>query len=157
MMRRSDREVTDRAALLDILHTCKVCRVGMIDDAGMYIVPMNFGYKFEDDALTLYIHSATQGRKIIALEQHPDVCIEMDCDHALTGTGEKACTYSYRFRSIIGNGKARFLTDPAQKKRAMECLMAHQTGQTFAFEDAQLERVAVIEIAVLSWTGKYHP
>lgn len=68
-MRRKDREVTCEADKLAILDECKVCRVALQDEQGLYIVPMNFGYQYESDRLTLYFHSAKSGRKITALQK----------------------------------------------------------------------------------------
>ena len=53
------------------------------DEEGMYIVPLNFGYTYEDDVLKLYFHSAGEGRKVDALAADPKVAIEMDTDHYL--------------------------------------------------------------------------
>ena len=43
-MRRSDREVTSRAGIAEIIAACDCCRVGFADAGGVYIVPMNFAY-----------------------------------------------------------------------------------------------------------------
>ena len=53
------------------------------DEEGMYIVPLNFGYTYEEDVLKLYFHSAGEGRKVDALAADPKVAIEMDTDHYL--------------------------------------------------------------------------
>ena len=49
-MRRSDREVTSRAGIAEIIAACDCCRVGFADAGGVYIVPMNFAYV--EDPLT---------------------------------------------------------------------------------------------------------
>ena len=61
-MRRRDREVSGLQDRLDIIGLCDVCRVGMTDEEGMYIVPMNFGYKYENDTLVMYFHGSKDGR-----------------------------------------------------------------------------------------------
>ena len=38
-MRRKDREVTDKKEIQRILETCKVCRIGLPEEDGVYIVP----------------------------------------------------------------------------------------------------------------------
>lgn len=43
------------------------------DEEGMYIVPLNFGYTYEEDVLKLYFHSAGEGRKVDALAADPKV------------------------------------------------------------------------------------
>jgi len=152
-MRRKDREVTDVAELKSIIDTCKVCRIGMIDEQGIYIVPMNFGYEFVDEKLRIYLHCAKEGRKLFAIAVNPSVCVEMDCEHQLV-EGDIACTYGYRFASVIGNGKAVIVEDIEEKKHGLSVLMRHQTGKDFVFEDAQTRSVAVVRIDVETFTGK---
>ena len=82
-MRRSDRMITDREEIVDVLDSCKVFRMAVHDEEGMYIVPLNFGYTYEEDVLKLYFHSAGEGRKVDALAADPKVAIEMDTDHYL--------------------------------------------------------------------------
>ena len=38
-MRRSDRMITDREEIVDVLDSCKVFRMAVHDEEGMYIVP----------------------------------------------------------------------------------------------------------------------
>lgn len=154
-MRRKDREVTDINELMKIIDQCKVCRIAMEDKDGLYIVPMNYGYSYKDNQLVLFFHSAKEGRKITALKDNSDVCIEMDCEHRLI-TGDEACQYSYSFKSIIGNGEAVFIDDVEEKKTALSILMKHQSGKDFSFDDRMVKGVAVFKIVVHSFTGKYH-
>ena len=76
-MRRSDRMITDREEIVDVLDSCKVFRMAVHDEEGMYIVPLNFGYTYEEDVLKLYFHSAGEGRKVDALAADPKVAIEI--------------------------------------------------------------------------------
>ena len=152
-MRRKDREVTEISDILSIIDSCKVCRIGMTDDQGIYIVPMNFGYEFVDNRLDIYVHCAKEGRKLSAIVVNPSVCVEMDCEHRLT-EDEVACEYGYRFASVIGNGKAHILKDIEEKKHGLSVLMRHQTGREFVFEDAQTKSVAVVRIKIEAFTGK---
>lgn len=154
-MRRSDREVTDILELLKIIDSCKVLRLGMQDELGLYIVPLNFGYSYISNQLTFYIHSAKKGRKISALESNPLVCFEMDLDHKLI-TGEKACDYGYSFKSIIGNGKVEFLNDFNEISDALNYIMKHQTNKTFSFTEKDIENISVFKIVVSNFAGKYH-
>lgn len=123
-MRRKDREVNEINELLPIIDQCKTCRIAMQDNAGIYIVPLNFGYIYENNQLVLYFHSAKEGRKISTLKENSDVCFEMDCEHRLI-TGDTACKYSYSFKSIIGKGTAVFIDDAEEKKSALSILMKH--------------------------------
>ncbi len=154
-MRRKDREVTEISELIQIIDKCKVCRIAMQDKDGLYIVPMNFGYTFENNQLVLYFHTANNGRKIDALKENNDVCFEMDCEHSLI-TADIPCKYGYSFKSIIGNGKAVFANDVKEKKSALFEIMKHQTEQEFSFDDGMVNRASVFKIIVHNYSGKYH-
>lgn len=152
-MRRNDREVKEMGDLLQIMDRCKVCRIAMRDGDSLYIVPMNFGYTFENEVITLVFHSAKAGRKLDALRKNNEVAFEMDCEGRLI-TADTACEYGYAFESVLGNGQVSFLDDVEEKKRALSVLMKHQTGQEFTFEDAMTESVCVFAITVREMTGK---
>ena len=77
-MRRKEREVWDINELLSIVQECRICHLGMQDEKGVYIVPLNYGFEYLNETLTLYFHSANVGRKIDALKKNNSVCIEMD-------------------------------------------------------------------------------
>lgn len=154
-MRRKDREVTDINDLLSIVEECRICHLGLIDDKGMYIVPLNYGYEYINQRLNLYFHSAHVGRKIDAIINNPNVCIEMDCDHRLI-EGEKACDYSFGFKSIIGNGKASIVSDYNEKLKGLSLLMKHETQREFEFDEKMINQVSVIKVEVNEFTGKYH-
>lgn len=153
-MRRKDREVTDVNELRQIMDLCKVCRIGMEDQNGIYIVPMNFGYVFENDQFMLFFHSANEGRKITALKEHGEVCFEMDCAHNLIHA-DSACQYGYLYQSIIGTGQVVFLDHPEDKKMALSAIMKHQTDRDFLFNDQEVKKVTVFKIVVQNCTGKY--
>ncbi|MDD3393719.1 MAG: pyridoxamine 5'-phosphate oxidase family protein [Anaerotignum sp.] len=152
-MRRKDREVTQAGDQLAILDECKVCRVAMQDEQGLYLVPLNFAYSYEKEQLTLYFHSAKEGRKIDAIEKNGAVAFEMDCGHRLM-EAQAACQYGYEFKSVIGQGTASLVEDPEEKKRALALLMKHQTGKDFTFDDRMADSVAVIRLTVESISAK---
>jgi hypothetical protein len=52
-MRRSDREITHRERIDEIIRGCEVCHLGMADRDQPYVVPVSFGYDGQD----VYFHS----------------------------------------------------------------------------------------------------
>jgi len=154
-MRRKDKEIVSVAEKLEIMDKCKVCRLGMVQDGNPYIVPMNYGYSYEDERLVLYFHGANEGRKLDVLRANNRVCFEMDCEHGLV-EGPGSCNHSYTFASIIGFGAAEFLERPEEKTAALNCLMKHQTGKdaVYEFGDNHLRAVTVFKVSVTSFTGK---
>ena len=154
-MRRKDREVTDNMEIVSIIKSCKVCRLGMWDGNEVYVVPLNFGYLFKDDRLVLYFHSAGEGRKLDLLRQAKSVCFELDCNHELI-EGEKACSFGFRFSSIIGTGTVSFLTNETDKAAALSRLMLHQTGHAFSFSPEMTRSVTVFQVTSEHFSCKQH-
>lgn len=155
-MRRTDREVTERSEILRVLESCKVCRIGMVDGDSVYVLPLNFGYRYEDDVLELYFHSAREGKKLGLLRACPRVGFEMDCDHGLI-SAEVPCQYGYRFSSLVGNGTVEFLESPAEKMSALRLLMLHQSGKDFTFDEAMVGGVEVFRLVVSGFSCKRRP
>ena len=150
-MRRKDREITDRTEIDAILHEAMVCRIGLADENGPYVVPVCFGY--EDGSL--YIHSAPEGKKIVMLEKNPRCCFEADiCDQVIRG--DRPCSWGMRYRSVIGYGTAVILTDPEEKRHGLNCIMRHYHGGTHEFSERDIRSVTVIRIVIDSITGKKH-
>lgn len=154
-MRREDREVTNITEKIEIINNCKVVRLAMKDEEGLYIVPLNFGYSYLNDKLTLYFHSAKEGRKLNAIEDNSEVAFEMDCEHRLI-EADIACLYGFSFKSIIGNGVASIVENIEEKKIALSLLMKHQAGKDFTFEDKHAKAVTVFKVDVNNFSAKYH-
>lgn len=155
-MRRTDREITDFHEMMEILKSCDCCRIGLLDGQEAYIVPMNFGYEECGEHLTLYFHSAGEGKKMELLKQQTAITFEMDTRHELV-EGDVACAYSYLYQSVMGSGIVTVLQEPAEKKYALQRIMAHYSGQTeWTFQDEMVKKVAVFKIDVLHWSCKAH-
>ena len=148
--------ITDEAQILEILDKCKVLHLGLAVKNEPYVVPLNYGSVMEDGKLTLYLHSAVQGKKLDMIRANPRVFIEMDCDR-IPFEGEKPCQYGLAYASIMGRGTAVIVEDVEEKKMAMSVLMKTQTGKDFAFEDRLVSMVAVIRIDVSEYTAKKRP
>ncbi len=165
-MRLAKREVKDPKRIREIVESCDIVRIGAVDIGGMFIVPVNFGYEWEDDGLggpdgggawpklTLYVHSADAGRKAEAFARECDVAIEMDCDGG-TIEGDYSCAYSRAYRSIMGGGRIHPVDDSAEKLRALTLIMEHAApGAPCEFSEDAVDRVAIFRIDVYGFTGK---
>jgi nitroimidazol reductase NimA-like FMN-containing flavoprotein (pyridoxamine 5'-phosphate oxidase superfamily) len=156
-MRRSDREINSIEGKLSIIKQCTVCRLALCGDGMPYIIPLNYGYSYEDGSLSLYFHSAHVGKKIDMIQKNNRACFEIDCAHKLL-EGERACDYSYAYKSVIGFGAITFLETKEEKAAGLQHLMRQQTGKddVHQFSDAMLNRVCVYKMCVDEWTGKEH-
>jgi nitroimidazol reductase NimA-like FMN-containing flavoprotein (pyridoxamine 5'-phosphate oxidase superfamily) len=148
-MRRSEKEITDRAQIDAIIRGAKVCRLGLCDDGEPYIVPMCFGY----DGEFLYFHSATEGRKLEILRRQPRVCVEVDEMLAMV-EAENACGWSMSYRSVMGLGTVEILEDPIAKRAGLAVVMAQYSDRDFTFADKAIDRVCVFRVRLDEVTGK---
>ena len=155
-MRRNDREIIDCKQIIEIIENCNCCRIGFYDGNEVYIVPLNFGYEFKEDKLTLYFHGAKEGRKIDLITSAPSVGFEMDTNYKLN-EGETACSHSARFDSVIGNGTISIITSISEKKFALDKLMLKATHKSaWNFTESMLNSVCVFKIEVTKLSCKSH-
>lgn len=152
-MRRQDREVTDGARIREIINSCAVCRLGFCDKEEVYIVPLNFGYEEKDGKYIFYFHGAKSGRKAelirrsAALPEAPRTGFELDGEFGLVDGGEEACRYSMRYCSVIGSGRVEEIDDMEEKRRALDCIMAHYTEKAaWEYPEAMLKAVGVFRL-----------
>lgn len=153
-MRRRDREVTDTAAIRAILDKAQVVHLAMIDGDRPYVVPLHYGYSLIDGRLTLYLHSAKEGRKLDVLRQNDRVAFVLETDVSSISGGDLPCKYGAAYASVMGEGRATILTDPAEKTDALTMLMKTQTGRNFYITEAMTDTVAVLRIDVEAFTAK---
>ena len=57
-MRRANRQITDPAEVRALIERCHTVRVGAVDEDGVFVVPLNFGYEWVGGRLVLYLLSA---------------------------------------------------------------------------------------------------
>jgi hypothetical protein len=148
-MRRQEREIRDEAEIQEILEKGLVCRLGLYDGLYPYVVPLNYGYRNG----CMFFHSAREGRKIDILKKNGRVCIEVDIDSRIV-RGDAPCRWAAKYRSVIGFGRARIVDDEAEKKAALEIIMAHYGGQGGEYDEKSLQRTCVIEVVIENMTGK---
>jgi len=119
-MYHKNREIRDREMIKAILDLCEVINIGLYDDEYPYVLPVNFGYEYEDN-LIFYMHHAIDGYKIKLVEKNPKVCvvtycyaghIKNDIDHT-----------SHDYRSVMAFGEMQFIKrDDDDYKRAWDAL-----------------------------------
>lgn len=155
-MRRKDREITDYNKMLHIISECDCCHLGLIDEKGAYILPLNYGYEDKNGRLILYFHGATQGKKIDLIREQSTASFEMDRKHELV-KADIACDYSYLFQSIMGNGKICIVENYEEKVHGLQILMSHySTNHNWEFSQEQVNAITVIKLDVTNWSCKEH-
>lgn len=152
-MSRQDRLVTDKEALIKIIDRCQVLHIGMHDGDDIYVIPMNYGYTWENEELTFYLHGALEGKKVRLLRENKRVGFSIDCDHLLV-EGKLPCQFAFQFASVAGTGEAEFIEDSAEKISAMEHLMRQYSDRKFEFNERLVSIVSVIRVRVKAFTGR---
>lgn len=152
-MRRSDREIKDFDEIVKVLERCDAVRLAFNDGDIPYIVPLSFGMERKSDSLTLYFHSAQEGKKIDLIRKEGRAAFEADCAHRLVFDEEKGnCTTEYE--SVVGYGDLTFVTAEEEKLRALKILMKHYREEDFSFSLSVVPATAVFRLDVRSVTGK---
>jgi uncharacterized protein len=152
-MRRTEREMKDRAEMETLLREAAVCRIGLCDGGRPYVVPLTFVY----DAGAIFIHSAPVGEKIRILGENPRLCVEVDSIGEVIPAGEP-CRSTVSYRSVIAEGKAEWIEEGEEKARALASLVKKYSGQDgVEIPREGRESVVVIRIPLTSMTGKESP
>jgi uncharacterized protein len=148
-LRRSDRELTNRKDIDDVLDRARICHLALCKHSVPYVVPMNYGYA--DDCL--YFHSAVEGRKIDILRSNNSVSFAMYVDELLA-TSDAACKWGTKYKSVMGEGKAFLVEKPKEKEKALAIIMRHYSNREFTFDPLQVKKVVIIKVIIDSISGK---
>ena len=147
-MRRSDREIVDKKAIEEFIAQEQVLRIAFYDDGDIYIVPVNYGYVYEQDMLSFFFHGAKAGRKYELGKSNPTVGFEIDGKYKLL-ENENACDFSANYQSVIGTGTLHLVEDEEEKIIGLNTIMKQTTGNaTWSYDEKMLEAVAVFRLDV---------
>lgn len=147
-MRRSDREITDPKIIEEFVAGEQILRVAFYDEGDIYIVPVNYGYLYENDKYSFYFHGAKAGRKYELSKSKPVVGFEIDGKYKLL-ENENACDYSASFQSVIGTGTLQIVDNMEEKKLGLNTLMKQISQHSdWNYDDKMLEAVAVYRLDV---------
>ena len=155
-MRRKDLAVTDPAKIDEIIQSCECIRIAFADGTHPYIVPLSFGYERKDGEQLFYFHGAAVGRKITLSRTLGYAGFELD-DSGTVKPDDKACDFSVRYQSIIGEGTVTELTDPKEKGEALQVIMKHYSGKNdWEFPETVLAKTCVFRLNVTEISGREH-
>ena len=152
-MRRSEREITDKDELFEILSGCQVIRLALFDEKYPYIVPLSFGLERKGEEITVFFHCANEGKKADLLKENDSVCIEADCFGGYFGEGMNLTT---AYKSVIGYGNCK-KCEGEEKLRGLELLLSHcgrEPDKATLSKCAALDVTAVYKITLDELTGK---
>ena len=149
-MLKSDREVTDRSQIDQIIRGSQVCHLGFAVQGEPYVLPMSFGY----DGEALYFHTAREGTKIDLISANPRICFELERDVTLVTSPDDPCGWTFHYESVVGYGTISELTSPERKAHALNQIMRQYSGHDWALTPAHLEPARIWRLSIESVTGK---
>ena len=149
-MRRKDRQIETDDAVREIIRRCQVLHLAMVDGDRPYVLPLSYGYEEPD---VLYLHSASEGRKLDILRAAPQVCFAISTDHGLI-RGKSSCGWGFRYLSMIGERTGAFVTEEAERRLGLDSIMIQRTDECGDYGDASLAATVVLRIDITSLSGK---
>ncbi|GHH28650.1 pyridoxamine 5'-phosphate oxidase family protein [Streptomyces lanatus] len=121
--RSADRASYDRELVHSILDEAYVCHLGFVRDGLPVVLPTLFGRVGE----TLYVHGST-GSRPLRMTGRADpglpVCLTVTHVDALV-LARSAFHHSINYRSVVVHGMAYDVTDPEEKRTALDALVDH--------------------------------
>ena len=137
-MRRTDREVKDRALISGMLDMTEILHIAIKNEPYPYVVPVNFGYEWQGDCLVFYFHCAKTGLKLDLMRRDPRVSVNAAAFISYAASPYRGHMHDYR--SVTANGVAEEIPPESEAfLRAHELLMAHNHRQMQA-EDYKVMR-----------------
>ncbi|MBO1337298.1 pyridoxamine 5'-phosphate oxidase family protein [Streptomyces sp. VRA16 Mangrove soil] len=128
--RSKERASYDRSLVHSILDEAYVCHLGFVRDGAPVVLPTLYG-RVDD---VLYVHGSTGSRPLrmagqassAGAEQDPGlpVCLTVTHVDGLV-LARSAFHHSINYRSVVIHGTAHQVTDPDEKRRALDALVDH--------------------------------
>ncbi|MEA4926812.1 MAG: pyridoxamine 5'-phosphate oxidase family protein [Syntrophomonadaceae bacterium] len=127
--------------------------LGLSDQDQPYVIPISYAYQNNK----IYLHTGLKGLKLECLKSNPQVCFTVAEQQQLV-SGDHACDYGVRYRSVIARGHATLLQEYGEKLQALQILAARycqpDAGSVIDPRKVDITTVIVIEIEEIS--GKYN-
>jgi nitroimidazol reductase NimA-like FMN-containing flavoprotein (pyridoxamine 5'-phosphate oxidase superfamily) len=114
------RGVYDKAQVHAILDQGFICHVGFVVDGQPFVIPTAYARSGEQ----IYIHGSSASRMLRAGAQEIDLCLTVTLVDGLV-LARSAFHTSINYRSVVVLGKARLVTDAAEKWEALRSFTNH--------------------------------
>ncbi|EFL30713.1 flavin-nucleotide-binding protein [Streptomyces viridochromogenes DSM 40736] len=121
--RSANRAAYDRELVHAILDEAYVCHLGFVRDGAPVVLPTLYARVGE----RLYVHGSTGSRPLRAAGQTDPglpVCLTVTHVDGLV-LARSAFHHSINYRSVVVHGVAHDVTDPEEKRRALDALVDH--------------------------------
>lgn len=149
-VRRQDRLLDEQRAW-ELLRESEYGVLSMISEEGKpYGIPVNFVW---DGQEAIYIHCAPEGRKLRALEAHPEVSLSMVGRVNLLPN-----RFTTEYESIVVEGKAHLHLPEDERRQALRLLLEKLSPDDLTvglkYAEKSFHRTEVIRIDIIKMSGK---
>lgn len=135
-MRKKSREMDSQWAI-EVMRKAPYITVSFTRaDGTAYGVPLSLASKNDH---VWYFHCASEGDKLNAIAEHPEVCLSAvtKCQPTI---GPKDGSFTLQYRSAIAFGKAEIVTDSDEKILALKLISERFLPKHMAAFEAAVER-----------------
>jgi nitroimidazol reductase NimA-like FMN-containing flavoprotein (pyridoxamine 5'-phosphate oxidase superfamily) len=145
--RLPDRARYDPAVVHAILDEGLVCHVGFVDgeDGHPFVIPSTYAR----DGARLLIHGSAASRMVRALAGGAPACVTVTLLDGLV-LARSGFHHSMNYRSVVVLGRATEITDPAEKRRALDAIVEHvapgRAAEVRGPSDAELRGTRVVAL-----------
>ncbi|MEU4998778.1 pyridoxamine 5'-phosphate oxidase family protein [Streptomyces sp. NPDC021622] len=152
--RARERAAYDHASVHAILDEAYVCHLGFVRDGAPVVLPTLYGRVGE----TLYVHGSTGSRPLRMAGAAPQddpglqVCLTVTHVDGLV-LARSAFHHSINYRSVVVHGTAYQVTDPEEKRTALDALVDHVVpGRSADSRPANTKELAATAVLRLDLT-----
>ena len=152
-MRRKERGRYERETVNAILDEALICHVGFSVEGQPYVQPTIHARLGE----LLYLHGANTNRMLKSLAGGAAACVTATLLDGLV-LARSAFHHSMNYRSVMILGSAREVTDPAEKRRALEAVVEHvlrgRSAAVRAPDATELNATTVLALPITEASAK---
>ena len=143
----------DFETIAKILDEGLVCQVGFVVDNQPFVIPTAYGRVDR----SVYIHGAGASRMIKTLQTGIDVCFTVTLLDGLV-LARSAYHHSMNYRSVVLFGKAKTVTDKAEKMTALKAFTEHvvkgRWDQVRSPNTRELAETCVLSLPIVEASAK---
>ncbi|MEV6166234.1 pyridoxamine 5'-phosphate oxidase family protein [Streptomyces sp. NPDC052052] len=154
--RSRDRAAYDRELVHAILDEAYVCHLGFVRDGAPVVLPTLFGRIGE----RLYVHGSTGSRPLRETGRTDPglpICLTVTHVDGLV-LARSAFHHSINYRSVVVHGIARTVTDPQERRTALDAIVDHvvpgRSADSRPADEKELAATAVIRLDLQEVSAK---
>ena len=151
--RLPQRGVYDRAVVHAILDEGLVCHVGFVVDGQPFVIPTIHARVGEH----LYVHGSAASRMLRTVREGVPVAVTVTLVDGLV-LARSAFHHSMNYRSVVALGTAVEVTDPAEKRAALDAIVEHvvpgRAAEVRAPNELELKATLVLRLPLEEVSAK---